>query len=94
MENRIERISSMEEKLNEALCVIEKADVSPEELLAIQPVISELTQYYSSPQWREDFEADEKGLLPKTLRRGVLSEDGIYNLLFRNKELLDEYNGR
>ena len=31
--------------------------------------------------WREDFEADEAGLVPKDLKRGVLSEDGLYNLL-------------
>ncbi|MBQ1257811.1 MAG: DUF4298 domain-containing protein, partial [Clostridia bacterium] len=28
-----------------------------------------------------DYEADEKGLIPKTLKRGVLSEDGIYDLI-------------
>lgn len=31
--------------------------------------------------WREDFEADEDGMLPADLKRGVLSEEGIYNLL-------------
>ena len=40
-----------------------------------------LKEYYESPQWREDFEADEAGKFPKDLKRGVLSEDGIYNLL-------------
>ena len=30
---------------------------------------------------------DEKGELPDKLKRGILSEDGIYNLLERNKEL-------
>ena len=29
----------------------------------------------------KDFEADEEGKLPADLKRGVLSEDGIYNLL-------------
>ena len=29
----------------------------------------------------EDFEADEAGLLPKDLKRGVLSEDAVYGLL-------------
>ena len=40
-----------------------------------------LQHYYESPQWRMDLEADEAGLLPQDLHRGVLSEDGIYNLL-------------
>ena len=92
MENRIERITAMEGLLNEALSIIEKADISYEELLSIQPAVSELIRYYTGPQWREDFEADENGLLPETLKRGVLSEDGIYNLLLRNKKLIDEYN--
>ena len=28
-----------------------------------------------------DYEADEKGLIPKDLKRGVLSEDALYDLL-------------
>lgn len=39
-----------------------------------------LSSYYES-LWKEDFEADEQGLIPKDLKRGVLSEDGLYNLL-------------
>ena len=41
----------------------------------------ELEAYYESSLWKEDFLLDEKGLLPKDLKRGVLSEDGIYNYL-------------
>ncbi len=40
-----------------------------------------LVEYSDSGQWLKDFELDEKGLLPKNLKRGVLSEDGLYNLL-------------
>ena len=40
-----------------------------------------LSEYYSSDAWKRDFAADEAGLLPKDLKRGVLSEDGIYALL-------------
>ena len=40
-----------------------------------------LSNYLDSEQWRQDFEADEAGLLPEGLKRGVLSEDGLYNLL-------------
>nr|WP_081794705.1 DUF4298 domain-containing protein [[Eubacterium] cellulosolvens] len=31
---------------------------------------------------------DEAGEFPEKLRRGVLSEDGIYNFLERNKEIM------
>ena len=40
-----------------------------------------LEKYYTSADWKKDFALDEAGLLPVGLKRGVLSEDGIYNLL-------------
>ncbi|MBR4627209.1 MAG: DUF4298 domain-containing protein [Ruminococcus sp.] len=43
--------------------------------------LSALSSYYGSAAWKRDFAADEAGLLPKELKRGVLSEDGIYDLL-------------
>ena len=49
-----------------------------------------LEAYYTSPAWRADFEADEAGLLPPDLKRGVLSEDGIYNLLEEYKRVEEE----
>ena len=51
---------------------------------------STLEAYYTSPAWRTDFEADEVGLLPPDLKRGVLSEDGIYNLLEDYKRVEEE----
>lgn len=36
-----------------------------------------------------DFEADEAGLLPPDLKRDVLSEDGIFNLLEEYKRVED-----
>ncbi|MBR4084491.1 MAG: DUF4298 domain-containing protein [Lachnospiraceae bacterium] len=45
-------------------------------------MLQELTEYYENGQWMDDYEADEAGLLPQNLKRGVLSEDGVYNLLF------------
>ena len=44
-------------------------------------VLRHLSDYYSSPAWKRDYAADEAGLFPKDLKRGVLSEDGIYDLL-------------
>ena len=40
-----------------------------------------LDDYYTSGQWRADYEADEQGLLPDDLKRGVLSQDALYDLL-------------
>ena len=44
-------------------------------------MLKKLLKYYEGGQWLKDYEADEKGLLPSKLKRGVLSEDGVYDLL-------------
>ena len=41
----------------------------------------ELRDYYENGQWLRDYEADERGELPATLKRGVLSQDGLWDLL-------------
>ena len=43
--------------------------------------ITVLSEYYHSNDWKQDYADDEAGLLPENLKRGVLSEDGIWNLL-------------
>ena len=53
----------------------------------MQDDIAALSGYYGSQEWRKDFEDDEAGLLPEDLKRGVLSEDGLWNLLDSCKEL-------
>lgn len=40
-----------------------------------------LWAYMDSGLWRRDYELDEQGDLPKNMKRGVLSEDGLWNLL-------------
>lgn len=40
-----------------------------------------ITRYYEGGTWLKDYERDERGELPANLKRGVLSEDGVYNLL-------------
>lgn len=40
-----------------------------------------LEEYMISGLWLKDYELDEKGKFPDSLKRGVLSEDGLYNLL-------------
>ena len=48
---------------------------------AAKPDIAALAACYKGGDWKTDFEADEAGLLPAGFRRGVLSEDGVYDLL-------------
>ena len=40
-----------------------------------------LDAYYTSGQWKEDYEADERGELPPDLKRAVLSQNALYDLL-------------
>jgi hypothetical protein len=40
-----------------------------------------LVDYYHSPLWLSDYEADERGELPMDLKRGILSQDGFYDFL-------------
>lgn len=42
-----------------------------------------LEEYYTSGEWLDDYEADEAGLLPADLKRGVLSQDSVYDLMER-----------
>ena len=44
-----------------------------------------LDEYYTSGEWREDYEADERGELPPNMKRGVLSQDALYDLLEERK---------
>ena len=86
---RIERITHMESLLDKSTEVINRLEQALKEFAALQPDIAELEAYYTSPQWRKDFEADEAGKLPKDLKRGVLSEDGIWNVLNEYKRLME-----
>ncbi len=87
------KISQMEDILDTAKQKMDALEQSIADFKAYQSKIQELEAYYTSPQWKEDFAMDEAGKLPKNLKRGVLSEDGICNMLERNKELLELLDG-
>lgn len=76
---QVERIKWMEQRFNNAMAAIKDGTV--DSLKVIKDDIAELSKYYGSEFWKLDFAADETGKLPPDLKRGVLSEDGIWNLL-------------
>ena len=78
---QIERIQKMEQLLDNALAIISKECFTSIEYEETQRAIDILSDYYGSDTWKQDFADDEAGLLPKDLKRGVLSEDAIWNLL-------------
>ncbi len=82
---QIERIKWMEQRFDKALAAIK--DGSADSLKAIEEDVAELSKYYGSELWKQDFAADEAGKLSPNLKRGVLSEDGIWNLLADYREI-------
>ena len=87
-ENVPQHIFVMESILEKATQKMDALEKKIEEYEAFQAEIRKLEEYYTSPQWKADFAADEAGQYPDKLKRGVLSEDGIWNMLERNRELL------
>ena len=77
---RIVRVTEMESRLNRVRAWLKAPDCS------VAGDVRVLEEYYQSPLWRSDFEADEAGELPADLKRGVLSEDGVFNVLEEYRE--------
>ena len=78
---QIERIQHYEKLLDRIAPVLGNLEEALDAFDGIQDDVKELAAYYEDDDWREDFEADEAGKLPADLKRGVLSEDGIYDVL-------------
>ena len=85
--DREERITRYEEMLDRAEAAARRMEEAEEAYNSIRGDLRELEKYYTGSEWKEDFEADEAGLLPAGLKRGVLSEDGIDHVLERFREL-------
>jgi hypothetical protein len=78
---RIARLRKLEDDFNLVREVIDALQDAVEDYDAVQRRIKRLTEYQESGEWLKDFEADERGEFPKDMPRGVLSEDGLDNLL-------------
>ena len=79
-EDIVKRIAEMEACFDELLAAAEDGPDSLRED-GLRQQLQKLTDYYENGQWMEDFVLDEQGKLPAGLKRGVLSEDGVYHLL-------------
>lgn len=83
IQEAIERILQMEQHFD---MLQEMENTNPEALREDGPVkeiLQILLQYYEGGQWLQDYELDEKGLIPPNLKRSVLSQDAVYNFLTR-----------
>ena len=84
---QIARIRQMERRLDKALAAVKRLTAALDKYEAVLVDIMALDEYYGSELWRQDLADDEAGRLPEGLKRGVLSEDGIWNLLTDCKKL-------
>ncbi len=76
LEAAVLRIMEMEERFQRLTDALERG-----EDLKQNPDPAILADYYESGLWLSDYTLDEQGLLPRDLKRGVLSQDGLWNLL-------------
>ncbi len=83
-----ERIREMELRMDKASVAVMQLSAAIDGYAAAEEAIRELSAYYGSQEWKQDLADDEAGRLPQEMKRGVLSEDGIWNLLEDNKELM------
>ena len=88
---QMERIRYMEQLFDLVLESITEPSTALDKSEKIQEAIAALSDYYSSDEWKQDYADDEAGLLPENLKRGVLSEDGIWNLLSDWRELEERF---
>ena len=84
---QIERIKTMEQHLDRASQAVIRLSAALDDYAEAQEAIRELSAYYGSNDWKQDYADDEQGLLPHDLKRGVLSEDAIWNLLEDSRNL-------
>ena len=86
----IERIKQMEERFDRASDAVKRMTEALEAYELVKDDINTLNEYYGSEEWKQDLADDEAGLLPKDLKRGVLSEDGIWDLLSEHTDVLHQ----
>ena len=84
---QIRRIADMERRLTRASAALKRLSSALDKYEEAQEDFAALSDYYGSDLWNQDFDDDEAGRLPQDLKRGVLSEDGIWNLLEAHREL-------
>ena len=87
MDEQLQRIRKMERHLNRASAALKRLSSALDKYEEAKQDFAALSNYYGSNDWKQDFADDEAGRLPKNLKRGVLSEDGIWNLLEAHREL-------
>lgn len=78
---QVERIANYEDEMNRLNEAVRSLDAALDAFSGLKDLASDLDAYLGSEEWWQDYNDDEAGRLPAELRRGVLSEDALYDAL-------------
>ena len=89
LQDAVDRIRRMEQIFDMLREAVGKDPAAICEDTALREMLRDLVRYYEGGQWHKDYELDEIGLLPQNLKRGILSQDAVYDFLERFKPYLN-----
>ena len=84
---QIERFKTMGEHLNKSTAAVKALNDALDLYTEAQESLEIIDDYLVSDEWEKDFADSEAGRLPSDLKCGVLSEDGIWDVLDTSREL-------
>lgn len=87
------RVEAMERAFDRTRQVIHSLEEALDAYENNRETMDELANYMVSGLWMKDFEIDEAGGLPSGLKRGVLAEDSLYDLLCETDALQRRLEG-
>ena len=88
MNKTVNRIKDMEKRMRRVTKVVKSMEYALDEWDLMNSDLKVLNKYLGSEERKADRQADEAGQLPDNLRRGVLSEDGIWDLLVDHRVMM------
>ena len=89
IERSVKRIKELESVFDEVSKTLKEEPIKLNDT-EYQNKIKILVDYLDSGMWLKDYELDEKGLIDQSVKRGILSEDGLYNLIFEIREFIQK----
>lgn len=87
IEQAITRIQTMEMYFDTLQNAYQNNPILIREDAILNQYLQLLIDYYHNGQWLKDYELDEQGKIPRNLKRGILSQDALYNFFDDIKEL-------
>lgn len=81
IEQATDRIKNMESVFDFLQNMVKKYSVSVCKQDWFKAQLNNLLDYYENGNWQADYTLDEQGMIPHNLKRGVLSQDGVYNFI-------------